>query len=174
MSPSGFGLQSDRLDFPQEFPDTMSTCVKIKAFSCYVKCDQGKHWGFCILERWSLTWRKIGGEKELNRKWKGEGETWRARVGATAPDRYIWAVEDNGKVDQYCLLKMNIDPVQLFRLPPLSCTVRDELIPNVPSSWNLLLFQTQVTPCLWGRTAFNIRWEVRGQWLSPGAIQLWI
>lgn len=102
MSPSGFGLQSDRLDFPQESPDTMSTCVKIKAFSCYVKCDQGKHWGFCILERWSLTWRKIGGKKELKRKWKGERETWRARVGAMAPDRYVWAAEDNEKVDQYC------------------------------------------------------------------------
>lgn len=55
MSHSGFGLQSDRLDFPRESPDTMSVCVKIKPFGCYVKRDQGKHQGFCILGGSSLT-----------------------------------------------------------------------------------------------------------------------
>lgn len=33
MSHSGLGYQSDRLDFPRESPDTIPTCVKIKAFS---------------------------------------------------------------------------------------------------------------------------------------------
>ena len=30
------------------------------------------------------------------------GETWRARVGATATDGHIWAVQDNEKGDLYC------------------------------------------------------------------------
>lgn len=63
MSHSGFGLQSDRLDFSRESPDAMSTCVKIKAFSWYVKCDQGMHQGFCILKGSSLTLREIRGKK---------------------------------------------------------------------------------------------------------------
>lgn len=50
MSHSGFGLQYDRLDFPRESPDAMSTCVKIKTFRLAVKCDQGKHQSFDMLE----------------------------------------------------------------------------------------------------------------------------
>lgn len=57
MSHSDFGLQYDRFDFPRKSPDTMSTCVKIKAFSWYVKCDQGMHQGFGILGALSVTLR---------------------------------------------------------------------------------------------------------------------
>lgn len=55
MSHFGFGLQSDRLAFPTESPDAMPTCIKIKAFSWYVKCDGGKHQGFCMFGGLSRT-----------------------------------------------------------------------------------------------------------------------
>lgn len=42
MSRLGFSLQSDRLAFPRESPDAMSTGLRSRACGWYVKCDRGK------------------------------------------------------------------------------------------------------------------------------------
>lgn len=65
MYHSGFGLPSERFDFPRESPDTVYTCVKMKVLIQLVRGrGSGKAPRILHLGEGSpLTRREIGGKK---------------------------------------------------------------------------------------------------------------